>query len=198
MSAPDELILADLRAAIETGDPEAIAHAINQGAYEAAVAEGHPDGAEGFTKTVLRAGRANGPRLLQSWFINGRLTSDDLHKVLADVWTGAEWPAQSLGVATWVHLFRMAGIVSDDGGPPPTEPLTAYRGATWGRRRGMSWTTDRERARWFADRFAVLGPAFVFTAEVPPGAVLALIGEKYRSEGEVVVDPALLPPIRRP
>lgn len=198
MSGADEAIPADLRAAVETGDPRAIARVMHESAYEAAVALGEPDGAEGFLRTAYRAGRANGPRLLQSWFINGRLTNDDLREVLAFVWSAAEWPAESLGVATWVYLFRAAGFVSDDGSPQPTEPLVAYRGATWGRRRGMSWTTDPEQARWFADRFAVLGPALVFTAEVPPTAVLALIGEEHRSESEVVVDPALLPPIRRP
>ncbi len=76
--------------------------------------------------------------------------------------------------------------------------MRVYRGSTWGRRRGMSWTEDRERAEWFADRWNArrTGTALVFKIMVEPEAVLALLAD--RDEAEVVVDPAMLPPIRRP
>lgn len=63
----------------------------------------------------------------------------------------AEFPERALGMDIWVRLFRRVGFVSD-GAPPPATPLTVYRGATWGRRRDMAWTTDRVQAKWFAAR----------------------------------------------
>ncbi len=117
---------------------------------------------------------------------------------------GERWPTRrrwaSPGeVALWVEMFRAAGFVSDTGEPKPALPWTVYRGTVWGRRRGMSWTTDLERARWFAARYAVRHrDGLVFAVDVAPSAVLALVGDPGgRNESEVVVDLALLPTIGR-
>jgi hypothetical protein len=57
--------------------------------------------------------------------------------------------------------------------------------------RGMSWTTNLTKARWFADRLAILKtPTFVFEVTVPSPAVLATIAG--RQENEVVVNPFYL------
>jgi len=63
----------------------------------------------------------------------------------------------------------------------------------------MSWTTDLERARWFAARYAVRHrDGLVFAVDVEPSTVLALVGDPGgRNESEVVVDLALLPTIGR-
>lgn len=152
-----------------------------------------------FTATALRLGRNHGPALLFDWWYGRRLTREDLAAVIGDVWTDAEWPAASLTVANWVELFRTAGFVSDENQPKPTEPLRIWRGTTWGRRRGMSWTTERDRAKWFANRWERddRHHALVFETVVEPAVVLALL-TGGRSESEVVVDPRLLPAIRRP
>ena len=151
-----------------------------------------PTPALAFMKEVHIAGRNAGPVMLHEAWSSGRLARDDLRRVVTSVWQGAEWPTAHLGVAAWVALFRECGFVSDDSRSAPVEPLEAYRGTSWGRRRGMSWTTNLEVARWFAGRYG--RDAHVFRAEVPPGAVLALIGmEGGRNEHEVVVDPSLLP-----
>jgi hypothetical protein len=150
-----------------------------------------------FTKATLAAGRNAGPSLLFDWWYSGRLTTEDLRAVIGDVWVSAEWPAAALGQRQWIEFFRIAGFVADDSRPPPTEPMKVYRASTWGRRRGMSWTEDRERAQWFANRWTARGrTALVFETWVEPKAVLALLGD--RGEAEVVVDPGMLPPIRRP
>ena len=70
----------------------------------------------------------------------------------------------------------------------------------------MSWTTDIEQARWFAD-YRALGRAEgsnpVFKAVVDPGALLAIPGKLGRgldgtdAEAEVIVNPDLLPPLPR-
>ncbi len=154
-----------------------------------------------FEKEAAFLGRNAGTALLSDWWYGGKLTRDDLHAVIGDVWSGAEWPAAALGQREWVSFFRIAGFVSDDGRPVPTEPIKVYRGSTWGRRRGMSWTEDRARAEWFAARWNAreTGAGLVFETTVQPEAVLALLNaEGGRKEAEVVVDPAMLPPIRRP
>ena len=143
---------------------------------------------------LLSAGRNAGPSVLADWRSRGQLTNEQLREVITDVWSTCEFPASHLGIRSWVALFRAAGFVSDQGKPQTTEPISVYRGASWGRRRGMSWTTDQERAEWFAARFNSVSNAVVFTATVEPEAVLALV-DRPRGENEVVVDPSMLPPI---
>ena len=157
--------------------------------------------AEDLTREALRLGRNAGPHLLQDWYLAGRLTTDDLRSVICEVWSSAEYPQQHLRLVDWVDMFRRAGFVSERGAPAPTEPLTVYRGATWGRRRGMAWTTDEAMAEWFASRWRGVtdGETYVFTVNVEPAAVLAFCdADDGRGESEVVVDPFMLPPVRRP
>jgi hypothetical protein len=66
----------------------------------------------------------------------------------------------------------------------------------------MAWTTDVEKARWFARRASLIskttgkGDGVVVEALVPPDGVLAaLFGE--RREAEIVVDPRTLTGLRR-
>ncbi len=152
-------------------------------------------GLDAFERASLLVGRNNGPALLRVWYHLGALTDADLPPVVADVWSSAEWPTQSLTVREWVRFFRLAAY------PAPARPLTVYRGTTAGRRRGMSWTTDLEQARLFADAFVLMGRiAEVVSVIAPPEAVLAAMDEvepEGRKEHEVVVDPGLLPPVRR-
>lgn len=147
----------------------------------------------------LRFGRNECPSQLFDWWYSGMLTVDDLRALLPQAWSSAEFPQHHLGVAQWVELFRTAGFVSDLGRLAPTESMHVFRGTTWGRRRGMAWTRDVEKARWFAQRFVAIGaPAHVFECVVEPIAVLAIIDDPDgRNEAEVVVDPRLLPPLRR-
>jgi len=154
----------------------------------------------GIGQELVRADRNDGPLILWRWWESGgRRDVGGLRRVIAGVWMMAEWPTSALGVALWVEMFRAAGFVSDTGEPKPALPWTVYRGTVWGRRRGMSWTTDLERARWFAARYAVRHRAgLVFAVDVEPSAVLALVGDPGgRNESEVVVDLALLPTIGR-
>lgn len=139
--------------------------------------------------------------LLFDWWYGKRLTDDDLRRAITQVWRTAEWPERVLGKSTWVEMFRTTGFVCDDPDRgQPNEPLRAYRGTTWGRRRGMAWTEDPDQAAWFAARWNTWGTghAIVFETTVDPAAVLALIGmPDGGNESEVVVDPTLLPPLPR-
>lgn len=141
---------------------------------------------EWFTQ-VCRAGRNHGPRLLVEWWEEGVLTTEELRGLLPHVWSMAEWPEQHLSRRDWLAMFSEAGFASDSGHEAPTEPLTIFRGCSYERRRGMSWTTDLEQAEWFAARLVWVAAGNVYEATVPPVAVLALVGG--RSEAEVVVNP---------
>jgi hypothetical protein len=65
----------------------------------------------------------------------------------------------------------------------------------------MAWSRDRDKAMWFARRWASTGHVVhVYTVAAPPNAVLADIDTLEpdgRGEGEVVVDPRLLPRLQR-
>jgi hypothetical protein len=145
-----------------------------------------------FFAALEKAGRLQGPNLLVEWLADGRLTVDDLREVLQPVWTRAEGPTREFPIPKWVALFRAA-----DYPLRPQQAVRLYRGTRPGRRRrGMSWTTDVERARWFADRWFEQGyrQVEVVTVLAPPSALLVEIADSR--EHEVIVDPALLPPIR--
>lgn len=140
-----------------------------------------------------------GPELLARGVKSGDVDDDTLRRVIDDVWRRAEAPTIALGVDAWVALFRRAGFVGWQGAERPEGPITAYRGALPGHVRGMSWTTEVDRAQWFADRLSQLDPeAAVYEVTIPAPAVLAIIGDLDDSytgnEAELIVDPALLPP----
>jgi len=79
---------------------------------------------------------------------------------------------------------------------PGPGPFVLYRGvAGQGARRrlrGLSWSGDLERARWFANRLSLPRPA-VLEVTAEESAILAYV--KDRKEQEFVVD---LPPTVRP
>jgi hypothetical protein len=117
---------------------------------------------------------------------------------VADAWSAAEWPESELGREFWHMLFVAAAY------PKPQGPLTLYRGASPSFVRRMAWTTDIDRARWFAQRFLVaagLRGRAVYQTTVLPEAVLAMIDtacvDRGRNESEVVVDPAKLGKVTR-
>jgi hypothetical protein len=144
-----------------------------------------------------RLGREECPALLFDWWYGGLLSVDDLRAVLPVAWSDPEFPQRCLAVEDWVGVFRTAGFVSDAGQSASTEMVRVFRGATWGQRRGMAWTRNVTRARWFADRLVRRGkPAYVFECVVEPTAVLAMLDSPDgRREDEVVVEPRLLPPL---
>lgn len=83
---------------------------------------------------------------------------------------------------------------------PGAGPFTLYRGAAGvgaaRRVRGYSWTSDLERARWFADRFAGhLAQPAVYRTVVP--AELVLFHSQDREESEFFVDLPVRHPVKR-
>jgi hypothetical protein len=145
-----------------------------------------------FLAVLREDGRLQGPKLLDEWLADGRLPRDDLREVLQHVWTSAEGSTREFPIPKWVALFREA-----DYSLRPQQAVRLYRGTRPGRwRRGMSWTTDLDRAPFFADRWFERGyrQTEVVTVLAPPAAMLVEIANE--SESEVVVDPARLPRVR--
>lgn len=149
---------------------------------EAEIADGDRDGA------LLLIPRADRLLTIEEWFDAGEVAVDELRALLAAWWLDAEGPS-NLGVVRWVRLFKAAGFVADRAGTePPIDPLTVYRGIQgYGRRRGLSWTLDRDRAAWFARRFPHFGASVVLVARPRPRHVLGIF--HGREEAEVVVNP---------
>jgi hypothetical protein len=118
-------------------------------------------------------------------------------ELLAYIWTEQEqlWPNRAL----LLKLFKSPRSERDKlmtkaehralAKLPDSFPL--YRGFIGRRGDGLSWTTSKKKAIWFAKRFAVLthlGQPKLFSGEASKSDVLAYFSG--RGESEVVIDPA--------
>lgn len=150
-----------------------------------------------FRAQLAGSGRNAGPVILRSLWLSGTLEPIELNPLVARVWSLAEFPEGSIGLSAWVAMFREAGFVTDDAGVErPRSPLRVFRGTTWGRRRRMSWTSDADKARWFARRASLFGfSGMLVSATAPPAGVLGIL--QGRNESEVIVDPATLTLVTR-
>jgi hypothetical protein len=97
------------------------------------------------------------------------------------------WPARCLRTLVRVaNRDRLRSLY-----PPPGAGLfTVYRGVAGvgdaRRVRGLSWTGDRERAKWFARRYPSLPKPAVCTVNVDAEYLLAYVNK--RKEDEYIVD----------
>ncbi len=130
------------------------------------------------------------PYLLWLAWYCGKIEPATLTALIAGAWCMAEYPERSLPLADWREMFAAAGYTVE--GQPaerPAEPVTLYRGAVHARRRGWSWTADREIAQRFASGdFYRRQLGAVYVTSAPPSALLCRIHATGRSEDEYVVD----------
>jgi hypothetical protein len=132
------------------------------------------------------------PRLVRIWPL---VAPEQRHQLLAEWWVmcdGNLWRYRDLVVL----MFRQVGYIGDP--LPQQDPVRLYRGINryrWAR--GVSWTADMKVARFFADgrRVGESCNGYVYMADVPREAILGRFTE--RNEDEYVVDPALLPRLKR-
>ncbi|WP_447587945.1 hypothetical protein [Microbacterium lacticum] len=101
-----------------------------------------------------------------------------------------------------MELFELAGVdekhylhetaLRDRAALPETARV--FRAAAEGHEYGLSWTTNFERAHWFATRLgAIAGHRHrIFEVDAPRDAVLAHFHET-RSENELVIDTSRIP-----
>lgn len=113
----------------------------------------------GGSTASLNLGRNEGLALLHDLHSGGSFSITDNPGVVADVWSMAEFPVNLMSAEIWVELFGEAGYTEHkQPAQRPAHPVTVYRGAPPERRHGISWTTDMDRARWFAERDLGRGP----------------------------------------
>lgn len=144
---------------------------------------------EDFQSAVTFHGRNSAPVILLDMWREGEIFAEELPACLAYAWTLCEFPGRALGRAEWLELFREAGYHDHDGNPVerPDIAVTVWRGASPDERKrgyGMSWSTDRDKAQWFADRFP---GGVLFEAIASPSKILADYRHDERSESELVV-----------
>jgi hypothetical protein len=157
-----------------------------------------------WSEVSARQPRRDLPYLLaMAVLVNGDIVDqEEVAKGVADAWTMPEWPGLALDYSVWGNLFGEAlgafddCYLTDDGEVQSREDLpetlVLYRGAAAGHEDGMAWTTNLDRATWFATRFngQVGGVHTVRRIEVDRDAVLAVFHR--RGEDEYVLDPGLI------
>lgn len=153
-----------------------------------------------WSQLSARAGRNDLPAILVEAYITAQLTEpEDIGYAVCHAFAAAEWPGRIAPNEVWADLFT-AGVHDTateylkDGEIRPRDELpdelTLYRGAQENHKAGMSWTTDREQALWFRNRFTSLFPANLYMVTWPSECVLATLDR--RNEHEVIVDPYYL------
>jgi hypothetical protein len=121
------------------------------------------------------------------------LTPEEFWEQLEFVWTDAE--GNSINIDTWRMLFslhpehRHRMMSESERNVLNALPVSfeVYRGYSEGLENGLSWTTDKAKAEWFAVRFKLNAPAMVVTGTVKQSDVIAyLLG---RGESEILCFP---------
>lgn len=119
-------------------------------------------------------------------------TNDGIKDLVSDAWNLPEFPEGNYGTAIWHSMFDMSGPIHCDNegirALEVTEVPTLYRGAIQSRRRGMAWTSDRDKAEWFAKRLQIghVGGHVWRLDKVPVDRVFARFDT--RNEDEWVID----------
>ncbi len=124
------------------------------------------------------------------------LSAKDLSLILADAWMQAENPNMDTNVSKkeLVSMFKEAdkAVMMDAEESKRLaelgESVTVYRGVTPYNARNvkaLSWTLDKAKAKWFANRFGQSGT--VYKAEIGKQDILAFF--MGRNESEVVLNP---------
>lgn len=112
------------------------------------------------------------------WVLNESLFQD--MEILEDIWTGCG-----------IHSVKNRHLVMDAEErkflAALSDEISVWRGCVEANINGWSWTLDRERARFFAERFAPDGKPLIVEAKVRKRDVLAYFPR--RGEEELVVHP---------
>lgn len=130
------------------------------------------------------------PALVYGLWDEGAVTAADLASgLLLEAWeAGPHYRhLDCLGLDRWLELFEEAGWVSD-GAPRPTASLRAWRGAPLAASSpGMSWSTSKEKAEWFRNRWTTAGiPSGLYVVTADPAAMLGMTNQ--RGEHELILD----------
>ena len=151
----------------------------------------------------FRVGREYGPAVLFDLYGQSLITDETLGAVIGGVWAAAEHPADSIAPEDWAVWFRTVGVRNSAGERVNTPAgLQVFRGADATEKEagefGMSWTTNRDSAIWFATAYAHrrINRPVVYSTIAPASAVLADLRDDERNEKEIVLDRWTLDPGR--
>jgi hypothetical protein len=114
------------------------------------------------------------------------LVGKNYWKLVGAVWRDSENIHQNL--RTWRRIWSAADLdrnaVMDKEDQEAfanlPDKLTIYRGTPYPRPPGMSWTLDREKAAWFANRFYLANGAYLLTGTIQKDDAKAV----FLSDGE--------------
>ncbi len=121
------------------------------------------------------------------------LSESDFAEYLADAWVEEEYPNADVNVSKKeaLALFKRADkkkLMTEDeykAYKALPEKVTVYRGVNGkGSKDGISWTLDKEKAKWFANRWGNNGKIYQLT--VSKDDILAFFDG--RSEKEVIIN----------
>lgn len=124
------------------------------------------------------------------------LSEEDYNSMLEEVWTGTENPNQdpNISIKQWIKFFKKANknllMLENEldfyNSLSDTEPIKIYRGVGHDREPyGLSWTSKRETAEWFAKRWGN-EQAYMFKTYCTKKDVLAYFNN--RNENELVIN----------
>lgn len=158
-----------------------------------------PNG-EVVSRRMLLAGRNDAPSILFDALFDGELPEGDIPQLTAYAWTMCEYPTQVEEPHMWLSLFQRIGYRNAAGDRlDRPDQIILYRGASIRDceigEYGMSWTTDKERAVWFASEyFARAGDNQVYKCVMSGDALVADYRDSERQESEIVVNPSRIKP----
>lgn len=120
------------------------------------------------------------------------ITDQECADMVYSIWTMQErFHDCGMGKTKLIRFMKMADKeislpvnieqLSDD------DMVTIYRGVRVNNCKGLSWTTDKQRAEWFAKRFGISGEkGYVFTGQIKKKDIIAFFDS--RNEEEIVCD----------
>lgn len=133
-------------------------------------------------------------------FVKNVCSKDEFSKILADCWIMEEWPNIDANVKrreliSWFKNCNKESLMSEDEltefnkliDTVKTKGLTIYRGVSYsGKPEGISWTTDKQKAIWFSNRFNGKNKRVYQMTITNPDYILSYFSG--RAESEVIVD----------
>ena len=135
---------------------------------------------------IYKKGRKDFPLILFNNFFE--ISPEEWPRAISDAWIIPEWPGQVAPAYGWITLFEYCGYIVDEErverADDLPELLTLYRGAIPKYRRGLAWTSDIKKAKFFANRFNSTSDkqGVVWKVTVPRELVLARFTDRNESD----------------
>lgn len=150
------------------------------------------DEAKNLFQCMYTINKANRFDYLNFLYKQEAITEQECADIVYSIWTMQE-RFHNCGIAKTklIKFMKMANKeislpdnieqLSDD------DMITVYRGVRVNDYKGLSWTTDKLRAEWFAKRFGIDGEkGYVFVGQIKKKDIIAFFDN--RNESEVVCD----------